>query len=165
MWTKIILALKCLPIIILIVKPLLVVLYTAFSFFSSVQFSRSVVTDSATPWTAACQASLSITYSQSLLKLMSIELVMPSKHLILSSPSPLAFNLSQHQDLFQCQYFASGDQSIRVSASASVLQINIQDWFPLGWTDWISLQSKGLSRVFSSTTVQKHRFFGAQLSL
>ena len=61
--------------------------------------------------------------------------------------------------------FASGGQSIGVSASASVLPMNIQDWFTLGWTGWISLQSKGLSRVFSNTTVQKHQFFGAQLSL
>ena len=63
------------------------------------------------------------------------------------------------------QFFASGGQSIRVSASASVLPMNTQDWFPLGWTGWISLQSKGLSRVFSNTTVQKHRFFSAQFSL
>jgi len=63
------------------------------------------------------------------------------------------------------QLFASGDQSIRVSASASVLPMNIQDWFPLGWTGLISLVSKGLSRVFSNTTVQKHQFFGTQLSL
>ena len=62
------------------------------------------------------------------------------------------------------QFVASGGQRIGVSASASVLPVNIQDWFPLGWTDWISLQSKGLSRVFSNTTVQKHQFFGAQLS-
>ena len=63
------------------------------------------------------------------------------------------------------QFFASGDQSVGISASASVLPMNIQDWFSLGWTGWISLQSKGLSRVFSNTTVQKHQFFGAQLSL
>ena len=63
-----------------------------------------------------------------------------------------------------CHLFASGGQSIGVSASASVLPMNTQDWSPLGWTGWISLQSKGLSRVFSSTTVQKHQFFGAQLS-
>ena len=63
------------------------------------------------------------------------------------------------------QLFASGDQSIRVSASASVLPMNIQDWSPLGWTGGIPLQSKGLSRVFSNTTVQKHQFFGTQLSL
>ena len=63
------------------------------------------------------------------------------------------------------QLFPSGGQSFGVSASASVLPVNTQDWFPLRWTGWISLQSKGLSRVFSKTTVQKHRFFGAQLSL
>ena len=63
------------------------------------------------------------------------------------------------------QFFASGGQSIEASASAAVLPMNIQDWFPLGWTYWISLQSKGLSRDFSNTTVQKHQFFGAQLSL
>ena len=63
------------------------------------------------------------------------------------------------------QFFASGGQSIGVSASASVLPKNTQDWYPLGWTGWISLQSKGLSRVFSNTTVQKHQFFGTQVSL
>ena len=63
------------------------------------------------------------------------------------------------------QFFASGGQSIGASASASVLPMNIQDWFPLGWNVWISLQSKGFSRVFPNTTVQKHRFFGAQLAL
>ena len=63
------------------------------------------------------------------------------------------------------QLFASGGQSIEVSASASVLPMNTQDWSSLGWTGWISLQSKGCSRVFSNNTVQKHKFFGAQLSL
>ena len=63
------------------------------------------------------------------------------------------------------QFFESGGQSIGVSASALVLPMNTQDWSPLGWTGWISLQSKGLSRVFSNTTVQKHQFFGTQLSL
>ena len=63
------------------------------------------------------------------------------------------------------QFFASGGQSIGVSASASVFPMNIQDWFPLGLTGWISVQSKGLSRIFSNTTVQKHQFFGTQLSL
>ena len=78
----------------------------------------------------------------------------------LSSPPP-AFNLSQHQGLFKwISSSASGGQRIGVSASTSVLPINTQDWSPLGWTAWISLQSKGLSRVFSNTTVQKHRFFG-----
>ena len=62
------------------------------------------------------------------------------------------------------QFFTSGGQSIGASAWASVFPMNIQDWFPLGWTGWISLQSTGLSRVFSNTTVQKHQFFGAQLS-
>ena len=83
----------------------------------------------------------------------------------LSSPSPPTFNLSQHQGLFKWVVFASGGQSIGVSASASVLPVNIQDWFPFGWTGWISLQFKGSSRVFSNTTVQKHQFFSAQPSL
>ena len=82
----------------------------------------------------------------------------------LSSPSPPAPNPSQHQGLFQWVNSAWGSQSIGVSASESVLPVNSQDWFPLGWTGWISLQSKGLSRVFSNTTVQKHQFFGTQLS-
>ena len=122
---------------------------------SSVQ-SLSRVWLVASPWTAARRASLSITNSQSLLKVMSVESVMPSNHLILYRPL-LLLSLSQ--------FFTSGGQSIRASASAWVLPMNIQDWFPLGWTGWISLQSKGLSRVFSNTTVQKHQFFGAQLSL
>ena len=63
------------------------------------------------------------------------------------------------------QFFPSGGQSIEASTTASVFPMNIQDWFPLGLTDLISLQSKGLSRVFSNTTIQKHQFFGAQLSL
>ena len=120
----------------------------------------------ATQWTAADQASLSVTNSQSLLKLMSIESVMPSNHLILctffssclqSFPASGSFPMSH--------FFTSGGQSTGVSASTSVPPMNIQDWFPLGWTGWISLQSKGLSRVFSNTTVQKHQFFSAQVSL
>ena len=83
----------------------------------------------------------------------------------LSSPLPPALNLPEHQGLFpMSQFFASGGQSIGVSASASVLPMNTQDSSPLGWTGWISLQSKGLSGVFSNTTVQKHQFFRAQLS-
>ena len=83
----------------------------------------------------------------------------------LSSLSPPAFNLSQHQSLFQeSQLFTSGGQSIGASASASVLPMNIQEWFPLLLTGLISLQSKGLSRVFSNTIVQKHPSFGSQLS-
>ena len=83
----------------------------------------------------------------------------------LSSPSP-TFNLSQHQSLFQ--WVTSSHQmakSIGVSATESVLPVNIQDWFPLGWTGLISLLSKGHPRVFPNTTVQKHQFFSAQLSL
>ena len=129
---------------------------------SSVQ-SLSRVRFFATPWTAACQASLSIANSQSLLKLMSTESVMPS---ISSSVLPFSSHLQSFpaSGSFQMnQFFSSGGQSIGVSASASVLPMNIQDWFPLGLTGLISLQSKGLSRVFSNTTVQK--LFGAQLSL
>ena len=130
--------------------------------FSSVP-SLSCVRLFATPWTAARQASLSITNSWSLFKLMSMELVMPPNHLILCRPpSPPTFNLCQHQGLFQ---WPSGGQRIGASASTSVLPMNIQDWFPLGWTGWISLLSKGLLRVFSNTTVQKHQFLCAQLSL
>ena len=81
------------------------------------------------------------------------------------SPSLPAFNLSQHQGLYKCQFFASCGQSTGVSASALVFPTNIQDWFPLGLTGLISLQSKGHSRVFSNTTVQNHQFFSAQLSL
>ena len=84
----------------------------------------------------------------------------------LSSPSPPAFNVSQHQSLFpMSQFFTSGGQSIGVSASASVLPMNIQDWFPSEWTGWISLQSKGLSRVFSNTTVQKHQLSDMKILL
>ena len=133
--------------------------------FSSVQL-LSHVQLFATPWTSACQASLSITNSWSLLKLMSLKLVMPPNHLILCCPpSSPVFNLSHHQGLFQWVSSASGGQTIGVSASTLVLQMNIQDWSPLEWTGLIPLQSKGLSRVFSNTTVQKHQFFGTQLSL
>ena len=133
--------------------------------FSSVQ-SLSRVQLFATPWTAARPASLSITNSQSLLKLMPIELVMPSNHLILCCPFSSCLQSFQASGSFQMsQLFTSGGQSIGVSASASVLPMNIQDWFPLGWTGLISLLSRGLSRVLSNTTVQKHQFFGAQLSL
>ena len=119
-----------------------------------------------TPWTAACQASLSITNSQSLLKLMFIESVMPSNHLILYHPLLLPPSIFPGSGSFQMsKFFTSGGQSIGVSASASVLTMNIQDWFPLGLSCLLSLQSKGLSRVFSNTTVQKHQFFGTQLSL
>ena len=121
------------------------------------QFSFSVMSDSATPWTAACQAFLSITSSWSLLKLMSIESVMPFNHLILCLPLSSCLQSFSASGSFQMsQFFTSGGQSIGVSASASFLPMSIQDWFPLGFTGSISLQSKGLSRVFSNTTVQKH---------
>ena len=82
------------------------------------------------------------------------------------SSSVIPFSRLQFFRVFPVsQFFASGGQSIGVSASVSVLPMNIQGWFPLGLTSWISLLSKGLSRVFSNTTVQKHQFFGAQLSL
>ena len=83
--------------------------------------------------------------------------VVPSSACSQSFPESGSFQMSQ--------LFSSGGQNIRVSASTSVLPMNAQDWFPLGWTGWISLQSKGLSRVFSNTTLQKHQFFNAQLSL
>ena len=120
----------------------------------------------ATTWTAAYQASLSITNSQSLLKLMSIVSVMPSNHLILCHPLLLLPSIFPSIRVFSNKsVLHTRGQSIGVSASASVLPMNTQDWYPLGWTDWISFQSKGLSRVFSNTTVQKHQFFSAQLSL
>ena len=86
-------------------------------------------------------------------------------HFVLSFPSPPAFSLSQHEGLFQWVGSASSGQSTGASALASVLPMNIQDWFPSGLTGWLSLQSKGLSRVFSGTTIQKHQFFSAQPSL
>ena len=88
--------------------------------------------------------------------------IQPSHPLIPFSSCPQSFPSSGSFQM--SQLFTSGGQSIGISASASVLPMYIQDWFPLGWTGWISLQSKGLSRVFSKTTVQKHQFFGAQLS-
>ena len=127
--------------------------------FNSVQ-SLSCVPLFLTPWTAACQASLSINNSQSLLKTCLLSRwcypaisssVFPFSSCFQSFPASESFPMSQ--------LFAWGGQSIGVSASASVLKMNTQDWFPLGWTGWISLQSKGLSRGFSNTTVQKHQFF------
>ena len=117
-----------------------------------------------TPWTTAHQASLSFTISRRLLKLMSIESVMPSNHLILCHPLLLLPSKScpESGSFLISWIFVSGTQSIGVSASASVLPVNIQDWFPLGLTHLISLLSKGLSRVFSSTTVWRHQFFSAQ---
>ena len=132
--------------------------------FSSVQ-SLSPDQLFATPSIAACQASLSITNSKSLPRLMFIELVMPSSHLILCLPLLLLPSIPPSIRDF------SNESILRMrwpkywsSASASVIPMKTQDWSPLGWTGWISLQSKGLSRVFSNTTLQKHQFFGVQLS-
>ena len=114
------------------------------------------------PWTAAHQASLSITNSLNLLKLISIESVMTSNHLFLCHPllhPPSIFPnirvFSNESVLLMSQVFSNeSGQSIGVSASVPVLPMSIQDWFPLGWTGWISLQSKGPSRVFCNTTIQ-----------
>ena len=128
--------------------------------FSSVQ-SLSNVQLFETPWTAELQPPLSITKSQTLLKLMSIELVIPSDQLILCHPLLLLASIFLSIKIFpMSQFFTSGGQSIGASASASVLPLNIKDWFPLGLAGLTSFQSKGLSRVFSNTTVQKHHFFG-----
>ena len=140
------------------------VLMMATGMLSSVQFSHSVMSNFVTPWTAGYQASLSITNSQSLLSLMSIESVMPSNHLILCHPLLLPSIFPSIRAFPVSQFFISGGQSTGASASASVLPMNIQDLFPLQLTGLI-LWSKGLSRVFSNTTVQRHRFFSTQLSL
>jgi len=132
--------------------------------FSSVQL-LSHVHLFATPWIAARQASLSIINSRSSLKLMSIESVMPSSHLILYfSLFLLPQSLPASESFPMSQLFKWGGQSTGVSALASFLPKISQGWSPSEWTGWISLQSKGLSRVFSNTTFQKHQFFGAQLS-
>ena len=105
----------------------------------------------ATPWIAVRQASLSITNSRSSLKLMCIELVMPSSHLILCRPLLLLLQSLPASGSFpMSQLFSWGGQSVGVSASASVLPMNTQDWSPLGWTGWIYLQSKGLSLANST---------------
>ena len=132
--------------------------------FSSVQ-SLSRVRLFATPWTAACQASLSITNSRSHPNPCPLSRWCHptiSSSVVPFSSCPQSFPASG--SLPMSQLFTSGGQSIGVSASTSVLPMNIQDWSPIGWTGWISLQSKGLSRVFSNTTVQKHQFFSTQLS-
>ena len=132
--------------------------------FSSVQ-SLSRVRLFATPWTAACQPSLSITNSWSLLKLMSIELVMPSNHLILCHPLLLppsifpSIRVFSSESLLCIRWPKNWSFSFNISPSNEHSELI----FRMDW--WISLQSKGVSRVFSNTTVQKHQFFGAQLSL
>ena len=132
--------------------------------FSSVQ-SLSRVWLFATPWIAARQDSLSVTISWSSLKLTSIESVMPSaisSSVVPFFPCPQILPASESFPV--SQLFAWGSQSTRVSALASFLPKKSQGWSPSEWTGWLSLQSKGLSRVFSNTTVQKHQFFGTQLT-
>ena len=133
----------------------------------SVPFSRSVVSNSLRPHESQharppCPSSTPGVYPNSC----------PSSWWCHPTISSSVVPFSSHLQSFPAsgsfpvnQLFASGGQSIGVLASASVLPMNIQDWCPLGWTGWISLQSKGHSRVFSNTTVQKHQFFSAQLSL
>ena len=131
---------------------------------SSVQ-SLSRVWLFVTPWIAACQASLSITNSHSSLKLTSIKSVMPSSYLILCHPLlllppiPPSIRVFSNESTLLMRWPNTG-----VSALASFLPRKSQGWYLSEWTGWISLQSKGLSRVFSNTTVQKHPFFGAQPS-
>ena len=139
---------------------------TKINLYSSLQFSHSVVSDSLqphelqharlpcpspTPWVNSNPCSLSQWCHPT-----SSFSVVPFSSCPQSFPVSGAFQMSH--------FFTSGGQSIGVSASASVLPMNIQDWFPLGWTGWISLQSKGLSRIISNTTVKKHQFFSARLS-
>ena len=135
--------------------------------FNSVQFSRSVVSNSLRPYglqhtRPPCPSPAPGIYSNSSpssqwCHATILSSVIPFPSCLQSFPALGSFQMSQ--------FFASSDQSIGGSASISVLPMNIQDWFPLGWTGWISLQSKRLSRVFSNTTVQKYQFFSAQLSL
>ena len=133
--------------------------------FSSVQ-SLSCVWLFVTPWTAACRAFLSITNSRNLLKLMSIKLVMPSNHLILCCPLPLwplifpRIRVFSNKSVLHIRWPKYLSISFSISPS-----VNIQDWFSLEWTVWISLLSDGLSRVFSNTTIQKPQLFSFQLSL
>ena len=132
--------------------------------FSSVQF-LSHVRLFAIPWIAARQASLSITNSRSLLKLMSIESVMPASNLILCRPLLLLTPILPSIRVFSNESTLHMRWPKYWSFSFSINPSNEhQDWSPLGWTGWISLQSKGLSRLFSNTTVQKYQFFSTQLS-
>ena len=135
--------------------------------FSSVKFSHSVMSDSLRPHglqhaRPPCPSPTPGVYPNSCWLSPWCHPTIASSVIPFSS-HPQSFRVSWSFPM--SQFFASGGQSIRVSASTSVLPMNTQDWSPLGWTSWISLQSKGLSRVFSNTTVQKHQFFSAQLSL
>ena len=134
---------------------------------SSVQFSLSVVSDSLRPHEPqharpSCSSLTAGVYTNPCPLSQWCHPAISSSVVPISS-CPQSFQASGSFPM--SQLFASGGQIIGVSASTSVLPMNIQDWSPLGWTGWISLQSKGLSRVFSNTTVQKHQFFGAQLPI
>ena len=136
------------------------------SSFSSVQFSCSVMSDSLRPYELQharppCPSPTLGVHPNPWLSSWWCHPTISSSVIPFSS-CPQSFKTSGSFPM--SQLFASGGQSIGVSASTSVLPMNTQDWTPLGWTGWISLQSKGLSRVFSNTTVQQHQFFGAQLS-
>ena len=132
----------------------------------SAQFSHSVVSDSLRPHVLQHARFLCPSPTPRAYSIMSIESVMPSNHLTLCRPLPLPVSIFPTIRAFSSEsVLRIRWPYIGVAASASVLPMNIQDWFPLGWTGWISLQSKGLSRVFSKTTVQKHQFLSAQLSL
>ena len=131
---------------------------------SSVSSVISYVWLFANPWTPACQASLSIISSHSLLKLMSIALVTPSNHLILCRPLLLPPTIFVSIRVFSNESILCIKWWRVWSFSFSISLFNEYSGFPLGWTGWISLLSKGLSRVFSNTTIQKHQFFSALLS-
>ena len=146
---------------------LYIILAFIYLYLHSVQFSHSVMSNYLWPHRLQhtrlpCPSPTSGVYSNSYAlswwchPMISSSVVPISSH-IQSFPASRFFPRSQ--------FFTSGGQSTRASASTSVLPMNIQDWFPLGWTGWISLQSKGLSKVFSDTTVQKHQFYSTQFSL
>ena len=144
---------------------IIIMLYTWHIRIPPVKFSHSVIS---TLWDLMdynTSGSCVLHHLLSLLKLMLIKSMMPSNHLILCHLLLLPSIFPSIRVFPMSQFFASGGQSIGASASASVLPMNTQDWSPLGWTGWVSLQSKGLSRAFSNTTVQKHQFFSAQPSL
>ena len=148
-------------------KVLITAMHVLYILFSSVQFSHSVVSNSLRPHELQhprppCPSPTPGVYPNPCplswwCHPTISSFVVPFGSCLQSFPASGSFPV--------CQFFASGGQIIGVSASTSVLPMNTQDWSPLGWTDWISLKSKGLSRVFSNTTVQKHQFFGTQLSL
>ena len=157
----------CVCVCVCVCRQIHIFFFRLFSLISSVQFSHSVTSDSLWPHglqhaRPPCPSPTLGAYSNSCPlswwchRTISSS-VIPFSSCLQSCPASRSFQMSQ--------FFTSGGQSIGVSASASVLPMNIQDWFPLGWTGCISLLSKGLSRVLANTTVLKHQFFSAHLSL